>query len=46
MVAHADARLTFHGRCLVVRSVVADRRPVAHVVQRKSASPASAPIGE
>jgi transposase len=30
-VSHANARLTFHGRCLLVRRVVFDRRPVAHV---------------
>ncbi|MFH7335295.1 CGNR zinc finger domain-containing protein [Streptomyces sp. KHY 26] len=30
-MAHAHARLTFHGRCLLVRRVVFDRRPVAHV---------------
>jgi transposase InsO family protein len=30
-VPHANARLTFHGRCLLVRRVVFDRRPVAHV---------------
>lgn len=30
-MSHANARLTFHGRCLLVRRVVFDRRPVAHV---------------
>ncbi|TDD66677.1 hypothetical protein E1298_40135 [Actinomadura rubrisoli] len=31
VMGHANARLTFHGRCLLVRRVVQDRRPVAHV---------------
>ncbi|MCL6738309.1 leucine zipper domain-containing protein, partial [Streptomyces neyagawaensis] len=26
-MAHANARLTFHGRCLLVRRVVYDLRP-------------------
>ncbi|MFI6483766.1 IS481 family transposase [Nonomuraea sp. NPDC050663] len=30
-MAHANARLTFHGRCLLVRRVVQEGRPVAHV---------------
>ncbi|TMR32783.1 hypothetical protein ETD96_28795 [Actinomadura geliboluensis] len=30
-VSRANARLTFHGRCLLVRRVVFDGRPVAHV---------------
>jgi transposase InsO family protein len=30
-VSHRNARLTFHGRCLLVRRVVFDRRPQAHV---------------
>ncbi|MEU8310890.1 IS481 family transposase [Actinomadura sp. NPDC048955] len=30
-MSHANARLTFHGRCLLVRRVVFDGRPVAHV---------------
>ncbi|WP_433465587.1 IS481 family transposase [Spirillospora sp. CA-128828] len=30
-MGHANARLTFHGRCLLVRRVVFDGRPVAHV---------------
>ncbi|MEV5568813.1 IS481 family transposase [Spirillospora sp. NPDC052269] len=30
-MGHANARLTFHGRCLLVRRVVEDGRPVAHV---------------
>ncbi len=29
-MGHANARLTFHGRCLLVRRVVFDGRPVAH----------------
>jgi transposase InsO family protein len=30
-MGHANARLTFHGRCVLVRRVVFDGRPVAHV---------------
>lgn len=30
-MGHANARLTVHGRCLLVRRVVVDGRPVAHV---------------
>lgn len=30
-MSHANARLTHHGRCLLVRRVVFDGRPVAHV---------------
>ncbi|URM95016.1 IS481 family transposase [Actinomadura madurae] len=30
-MSHANARLTFHGRCLLVRRVVFGGRPVAHV---------------
>ncbi|RFU42265.1 IS481 family transposase [Actinomadura logoneensis] len=30
-MSHANARLTLHGRCLLVRRVVFDGRPVAHV---------------
>ncbi|MFI9556983.1 IS481 family transposase [Nonomuraea endophytica] len=30
-MGHANARLTFHGRCLLVRRVVFEGRPVAHV---------------
>ncbi|MFD0537180.1 IS481 family transposase [Actinomadura luteofluorescens] len=30
-MGHANARLTLHGRCLLVRRVVFDRRAVAHV---------------
>ncbi|MER5986974.1 leucine zipper domain-containing protein [Streptomyces sp. NPDC001787] len=36
-------RLTFHGRCLLVRRVVLDRRPVAHVAkERRPAHPGRA----
>ncbi|MEU5366647.1 leucine zipper domain-containing protein, partial [Streptomyces sp. NPDC005925] len=37
-MAHANARLTFHGRCLLVRRVVDDRRPVAHVAKELGVS--------
>lgn len=32
-MSHANARLTFHGRCLLIERVVADRRPVSHVAK-------------
>ena len=32
-MSHANARLTFHGRCLLVRRVRLDGRPVAHVAK-------------
>jgi len=37
-VAHANARLTFHGRCLLVRRVRGDGRPVAHVAKELGVS--------
>lgn len=37
-MAHANARLTFHGRCLLVRRVRFDRRPVAHVAKELGVS--------
>lgn len=37
-MAHANARLTFHGRCLLVRRVVLDERPVAHVAKELGVS--------
>ena len=37
-MAHANARLTFHGRCLLVRRVVLDGRPVAHVAKELGVS--------
>ena len=37
-MAHANARLTFHGRCLLVRRVVFDQRPVAHVAKELGVS--------
>jgi transposase InsO family protein len=37
-MAHANARLTFHGRCLLVRRVVIDGRPVAHVAKELGVS--------
>lgn len=30
-MSHANARLTFHGRCLLVERVAGEQRPVAHV---------------
>jgi transposase InsO family protein len=38
LVAHANARLNFHGRCLLVRRVVFDHRPVAHVAKELGVS--------
>lgn len=32
-MSHANARLTFHGRCLLVERIVGDRRPVSHVAK-------------
>lgn len=32
-MSHANARLTFHGRCLLVERVLSDRRPVSHVAK-------------
>lgn len=37
-MAHANARLTFHGRCLLVRRVRGDGRPVAHVAKELGVS--------
>ncbi|AZS71130.1 IS481 family transposase [Streptomyces lydicus] len=37
-MTHANARLTFHGRCLLVRRVVHDLRPVAHVAKELGVS--------
>jgi transposase InsO family protein len=33
LVSHANARLNFHGRCLLVSRVIDDGRPVAHVAK-------------
>jgi transposase InsO family protein len=32
-VSHANARLTFHGRCLLIERVLVDGRPVSHVAK-------------
>ena len=32
-MAHRNARLTLHGRRLLIQRVITDRRPVAHVVK-------------
>lgn len=37
-MSHANARLTLHGRRLLVRRVVQDRRPVAHVAKEMGLS--------
>ncbi|MDA3806270.1 IS481 family transposase [Clavibacter sp. CT19] len=37
-MSHANARLTVHGRVLLVRRVVEDRRPVAHVARELGVS--------
>lgn len=45
-MAHANARLTFHGRCLLVRRVVQGLRPVAHVARELgSLTTVRAPVG-
>jgi transposase InsO family protein len=41
-VSHANARLTFHGRCELVRRVRFDGRPVAHVAREMGVSRACA----
>ncbi len=38
LVAHANARLTVHGRLLLVQRVVHDNRPVAHVAKELGVS--------
>jgi transposase InsO family protein len=38
LVSHANARLTFYGRCLLVRRVRIDRRPKAHVAKELGVS--------
>ena len=37
-MSHANARLTFHGRCLLVQRVRFDRRPVSHVAKEMGLS--------
>ena len=37
-MSHANARLTFHGRCLLVQRIRFDRRPVAHVTKEMGVS--------
>jgi transposase InsO family protein len=37
-VAHRNARLTFHGRCLLVERVVVEGQPVAHVTKAMGVS--------
>lgn len=37
-MSHANARLTVHGRALLVRRVVSDRRPVSHVAKELGVS--------
>ena len=37
-MSHANARLTFHGRCLLVRRVRIERRPQAHVAKELGVS--------
>jgi transposase InsO family protein len=32
-MSHANARLTFHGRCLLIERVLGDHRPVSHVAK-------------
>ena len=38
LVSHANARLTFHGRCLLVRRVRIEGRPAAHVARELGVS--------
>jgi transposase InsO family protein len=40
-MAHRNARLTMHGRRLLIQRVVIDRRPVAHVVEELGVSRAT-----
>jgi transposase InsO family protein len=40
-MAHRNARLTVHGRRLLIQRVVGDRRPVAHVVEELGVSRAT-----
>ena len=40
-MSHANARLTVHGRLELVRRVIEDRRPVAHVVKELNVSRAT-----
>jgi transposase InsO family protein len=37
-VSHANARLTFHGRCLLIERVLVERRPVSHVAKEMGIS--------
>ena len=37
-MSHANARLTFHGRFLLVERVIGDHRPVAHVAKELGVS--------
>jgi transposase InsO family protein len=37
-MSHANARLTFHGRCLLIERVRQDRRPVSHVAKEMGIS--------
>jgi len=37
-MAHANARLNFHGRCLLVSRIIDDGRPVAHVAKELGVS--------
>ena len=37
-MSHANARLTFHGRCLLIERVREDRRPVSHVAKEMGIS--------
>ena len=37
-MSHANARLTFHGRCLLVRRVRVEGRPAAHVARELGVS--------
>ena len=37
-MSHANARLTFHGRCLLVQRVRFDQRPVSHVAKEMGLS--------
>src|ERR1041384_8217240 len=40
-MAHRNARLTVHGRRLLIQRVITDRRPVAHVVKELGCSRAT-----
>jgi hypothetical protein len=45
-MSHANARLTVHGRFLLIERVIRDRRPVAHVAKELGISAVRPPVGQ